>query len=79
MQQLNVRNSNQITLLQVTKNCASGLLLAGKWPNRTPGPPKKRSLSPTPNVCKKPMVAKPVLDVQYDGIHHWPEFRETRN
>ena len=62
-----------------SKKCACGLLLAGKRPNRTPGWPKKRGLSPTPNVCKKPTVAKPVLDVQYDGIHHWPEFRETRN
>ena len=40
---------------------------------------KKRSLSPTPNVYKKPTVAKPVLDVHYDGIHYWPEFSETRN
>ena len=79
MQQLNVRKSNQIMLVQFTKNCASGLLLAGKRPNGTPGRPKKRSLSPTLNVDKKPTVAKPVLDVRYDGIHHWPELRETRN
>ena len=79
MQQLNVRKSNQITLLQFTKKCASGLLLVGKRPYRTPGRPKKRSLSPTPNVGKKPTVAKPVLDVRYDGIHHWPEFHDTRN
>ena len=37
MQQLNVHKSNQITLCQFTKNCASGLLLTGKQPNRTPG------------------------------------------
>ena len=79
MQQLNIRKSNQITLLQFIKNCASGLLLAGKLPNRTPGQPKKHSLSPTPNVGKKPTVTKPVLDFRYYGIHHWPEFRETRN
>ena len=79
MQQLYVRKSNQITLLQCTKNCASGLLLTGKQPNRTPGRPRKRSLSPNPNVGKKPTVAKPVFDVWYDGIHHWPEYRETRN
>ena len=36
-------------------------------------------LPPTLNVGKKPTVAKPVLDVRYDGIHHWPELRETRN
>ena len=70
MQHLNVRKSNQITLLQFTKNRASRLLLAGKQPNGTPGRPKKRSLSSTPNVGKKPTVAKPVLDVRYDGIHH---------
>ena len=79
MQQLNVRKSNQIMVLQFTKKCASGLLLAGKQPNRTPGRPEKRSLSPTPNAGKKPTVAKPVLDVRYNGIHHWPEFREARN
>ena len=79
MQQLNVRKSNQITFLKFTKNCVSGLLLAGKQPSRTPGRPKQCSLSSTPNVGKKPTVAKPVLDVRYDGIHHWPEFRETRN
>ena len=79
MQQLNVRKSNQITLLQFTKNYASGLLLAGKQSNGTPGRPKKHSLSPTLNVGKKPTVTKPVLDVQCDGIHHWPEIDETRN
>ena len=79
MQQVNVWKSNQITCLQFTKNCTSGLLLAGKLPYRTPGRCKKRSLSPTPNAGKKPTVAKPILDVRYDGIHHWPEFRETRN
>ena len=73
------KNQIKLTLFQFTKNCAFGLLLAGKLPNRTPGWSKKCSLSPTPNVDKKPTVAKPVLDVQYDGIHHWPEFRETRN
>ena len=79
MQQVYVRKSNQITLLQFTKNFASCLLLTGKQPNRTPGRPRKRSLFPTPNVGKKPTVAKPAFDVRYDGIHHWPEFRETRN
>ena len=63
MQQLNVRKSNQIMLLQFTKKCASGLLLARKQPSRTPGRPNNRR----PN------------DVRYDGIHHWPEFRETRS
>ena len=30
----------------------------------------QRSLSPTPTVGKKPMVAKPIADVKYDGTHH---------
>ena len=66
-------------VLPFAKKCASGLLLAGKRPSRTPRRPKKLSLSPTPNVGKKPTVADSVLDNRYYGIHHWPEFREARN
>ena len=31
------------------------------------------------SVRKKPMVANPVADVRFDGVHHWPEFEDIRN
>ena len=30
-------------------------------------------------VEKKTMVPKPVVDIRYDGIHHWPEFGDKLN
>ena len=30
-------------------------------------------------VEKKTMVSKPIVDIRYDGIHHWPEFGDKLN
>lgn len=78
-EQLQVPKKSQLTYLQFIKDVADGLLMAGKQPGRTPGRPKKRSLSPVPKVGKKPMVPKPIPDVRYDGLNHWPTFAEKRN
>ena len=79
MKQLAVPKKTQLLLLQFTKGIVDTLLLAGKAPIKTPGRPKKKSLSPKPTVGKKPMVAKPIADVRFDETHHWPDFEEKRN
>ena len=77
-------------LIQFQKGVTDGLLLVGKAPIQAPGWPMKRSLLPTPIVGKKPMVAKPIaivryngilaiVDVRYDGTHHWPDVEEKGN
>ena len=51
---------------------------------------RNKSPFPTPTFGKKPMVAKSILDVRYDskltildvrynGTHHWLDFEEKRN
>ena len=78
--QLDIPKAKQLTLLQFTKAVADSLLLARKNPNRSPGRrSKKRSLSPVQIVGKKPMAPKPIADVRYDEMHHWPEFGDERN
>ena len=78
--QLGIAKKTQLSLLQFTKDVADGLLLVGKNPNKPLGRPlKRRSLSPVSTIGKKPMVPKPVADVRYDGLHHWPDFRDKRN
>ena len=63
------------------KGVADALLFAGKETVRTtPGRPRKRiSRKPTRTSGKKKMVPKPIVDIRYDGIHHWPEFGDKLN
>ena len=68
-----------ISPTSIYKRVADALLLARKAPINALGRPKKKSLSPTPTVSKKPMVTKPIAGVKYDETHHWPEFEEERN
>ena len=46
---------------------------------RWSGRPKKSSLSPTLIVGNKVIVSKPVPDVGYDSVDHFPKFKEKRN
>ena len=78
--QLDVPKKEQHSLLDFTKKVAEALLSAGKGPKEAAG--KKRrssSVSVFKSVKKKPMVPNSVADVCFDGVHHWPEFEDTRN
>ena len=66
--QLDVPKNEQRSLLDFTKEVADVLLSAGKGPKEAAG--KKRrssSISVCKSVEKKPIVAKPVADVCFDG------------
>ena len=67
-------------LFDFTKEVGDALLSAGKGPKEAAG--KKRrssSVSVCKSVGKKPMVANPVADVCFGGVHHWRESEDTRN
>ena len=78
--QLDVPKKEQRSLLDFTKEVADVLLSAGKGPKEAAG---KKRRSSSVSVCKsfrkKLMVANPVADVRFNGVHHWPEFEDTRN
>ena len=72
LDQLDVPKKEQRSLLDFTKEVADALLSAGKGPKEDAG--KKRrssSVSVCKSVRKKPMVANPVADVRFDGVHLW--------
>ena len=78
--QLDVPKKEQRSFLDFTKEVADALLSAGKGPKEAAG--KKRcssSVSVCKSVGKKPMVANPVADVCFGGVHHWRESEDTRN
>ena len=77
--QLDVPKKEQRSFLDFTKEVADALLSAGKGPKEAAG--KKGAVLPSvcKSVGKKTMVANPVADVGFDGLHHWPEFEDTRN
>ena len=67
-------------LFDFTKKVGDALLSAEKGPKEASG--KKRrssSVSVCKSVGKKPMVANPVADVCFGGVHHWRESEDTRN
>ena len=66
----------QKPLLRFITDLTHALQFSGK--SKSVGRPNKRSLSPKPAVGKKAVVAKPVIDVRYDVVDHFPEFGEKR-
>ena len=69
--QLDVLKKEQRSPLDFTKEVAAALLSAGKGPKEAAG--KKGAV--LPSLCvnqsgKKPMVANPVAEVRFDGVHH---------
>ena len=69
--QLDVPEKEQGSLLDFTKEVADALLPAGKGPTEAAGKKRRSScVSVCKSVGKKPMVANPVADVRFDGVHH---------
>ena len=76
--QLYIPKKEQCSLLNFTEEVADALLSAGKGPKEAAGKERRSSsVSECKSVGKKPMVAYAVVDVRFDGIHHWPEFGYT--
>ena len=61
------RHCNQLGILKKKKKILSS------------GRPKKRSLSPTSIVGRKAAVPKPMADLRYNYVDHFPKFNEKRN
>lgn len=74
--QQSIPKKDQKPLLLFIADLANALRLSEK--PKSVGRPKKRSLSPQPTIGKKAAVAKPVPDVRYDLVDHFPEFGEKR-
>ena len=72
-EQLRVLKKNQHNLLQFMKGVADAFLFAGKET-------KKANIKKAYTYkWKKPMVPKPIADIRFDEIHHWPEFGDKLN
>ena len=74
--QLRKPKISQLTLLKFTSQIASGLAYAGKVPASV-GRPKRKSTGTVtpPRKLSNPL---PCGDARFDGIHHWPEYREKK-
>ena len=72
LDQIDVPKKEQRSLLDFTKEEADALLSAGKGPKEAAGKKRRNSsVSVCKSVRKKPMVANPVADVRFDGVHLW--------
>ena len=70
--QLDVPKKEQSSLLDFTKEVSGALLPAGKGPTEAADKKRRSScVSVCKSVRKKPMVANPVADVRFDGVHLW--------
>ena len=76
-EQESVARKNQKPLLSFITELAHALRQSQK-PVCSGRPSKKRSLSPLPKVGNKAAVPKPLPDVRYDTIDHFPDFAEKR-
>ena len=74
--QQQIPNKTQKPLLTSITDLTHALQLSGK--SKSIGRPSKRSLFPQPAIGKKAVVGKPVCDVRYDAVDHFPKFGEKR-
>ena len=68
---------SKMLLLELNASIVNSLRLAEKICSS--GRAKKRSLSPTSIVGRKAAVLKPMPDIRYDSLDHFPEFNGKRN
>ena len=72
-----VLKKSKMLLLELNASIVNSLRLAEKICSS--GRAKKRSLSPTSIVGRKAAVLKPMPDIRYDSLDHFPEFNGKRN
>lgn len=79
--QANVPARKQLSLLQFVSQTADALIYAAK-PRGSAGRPKRCETELQGQEAKKgrrSSIPLPSADSRFDGLHHWAEFRETKN
>lgn len=65
-------NKRWIPLKNFRSQVAEALLRAGKVSHRKRGRPSDDNDTKTSTLCKRSAIVRPVSDVQYDQLGHWP-------
>ena len=77
--QMRVPKKSQLSLLKFTMSIASALTTARTVTRLVGRPSNRQSTDETTAPKRKCPTSIPVMDVRYDNIGHWPEFREKKN
>ena len=75
--QKEIPKNKQLSLLKFVYQIASALISAGTVVNQVGRPPKRRSLE-FDIVRRTPSEPEPIVDIRFDNVSHWPEFRADK-